>query len=256
VGGQNIDPPPPPSDLINQNFYLATAAGIVEHLGTKRLTRRSTSLTTTTTTTPMESQQPGSLAATSAALMKEYLLRPARLPDIVTFEQFRDMFPRASRSSPHVKTLYRDLQAQRAALVDAVEERIDEHAAELEELQQYMREEERETELQQLAGDDVEVDIERAMFGAEAMGGGGAGGDLRQPVHTIETILPAMESAAEALEEEIKKLEEEEQKLLDELRKGVSNLSDLRYGKPENSNLREEILESLETFQATCEEKS
>jgi hypothetical protein len=44
--------------------------------------------------------------------------------------------------------------------------------------------------------------------------------------------------------------------LLEELQTTVSNLSDLRYGKPENSKLGEEVLDSLETFQATCKEKS
>jgi len=189
------------------------------------------------------------LASKEAEQMKQYLLLPARLPDIFTLEQFRAMFPRAARSSPHIKTLYRDLQAQRAALVDSVSASIDAHAKDGRLLRHRLKLRQDAEATEAAGGDDVELEVERAMFGGNAAG-------LRPRLHTLQTIVPALEGAVRALETEIASLEDEEKQLTDHVQATVSSLSDLRYGKPENAKLGEEVLEALEAFRAACKDKS
>lgn len=53
-------------------------------------------------------------------ILTNYLLQPAPLPSITTFNQFVLLFPRPLHNSPQLRSLYRDLQAQRNAVVDAV----------------------------------------------------------------------------------------------------------------------------------------
>lgn len=57
---------------------------------------------------------------TEAELLTSFLLTPASLPAIVTFDQFRALFPRAVHDSPLLRSLFRDLQAQRAHVMDTV----------------------------------------------------------------------------------------------------------------------------------------
>ncbi len=64
------------------------------------------------------------MAPTEADLLTSYLLQPAPLTAIITFEQFRALFPRAVGASPaqqrQLRSLFRDLQAQRGAALDTV----------------------------------------------------------------------------------------------------------------------------------------
>lgn len=61
---------------------------------------------------------------TESDILSHYLLLPAPLTSITTFDQFRTLFPRQWQYTPQVHSLFRDLQAQRLATVDAVAEGI------------------------------------------------------------------------------------------------------------------------------------
>jgi centromere-localized protein 2 len=60
------------------------------------------------------------MAPTEEAILSNFLLPPSPLPSIITLKAFTELFPRAQQSSPHVRALYRDLQQQRARVVDVV----------------------------------------------------------------------------------------------------------------------------------------
>jgi len=64
-----------------------------------------------------------------------------------------------------------------------------------------------------------------------------------------------LESAVEDVEDEIRRLDEETETLLEEMRNTVGGLSDLRYGRFENGQLREQVLEGLERLEKSCENK-
>ena len=64
------------------------------------------------------------MAPTEATILSTFLLTPAPLPSIITLKAFTELFPRAQQSSPQIRTLYIDLQHQRAQLTDAVARNI------------------------------------------------------------------------------------------------------------------------------------
>lgn len=53
-------------------------------------------------------------------ILSSYLLVPAQLPTIISLQEFTELFPAKLQSSPHIRTLYRDLQSQRNGIVDSV----------------------------------------------------------------------------------------------------------------------------------------
>lgn len=61
---------------------------------------------------------------TEATLLSAFLLPPAPLPAIITLKSFTQLFPKSQQSSTQVKTLYRDVQNQRARITDAVAKNI------------------------------------------------------------------------------------------------------------------------------------
>lgn len=65
------------------------------------------------------------MAPNEATILENYLLLPARLPAAVSLQEFTSYFPKSQQSSPQVRILYRDLQQQRNAVVDAVAANID-----------------------------------------------------------------------------------------------------------------------------------
>lgn len=68
--------------------------------------------------------------------------------------------------------------------------------------------------------------------------------------------MPELDGAAGALEAEIARLEEEEAALTESIRQTVGGLSDLRYGKLANAQLRDEVVDGLASLQEACEGKS
>lgn len=64
------------------------------------------------------------MAPTESSILANYLTVTAKLPTILSFDQFTALFPRSQQSNPQIRSLYRDLQHQRNAVVDAVTENI------------------------------------------------------------------------------------------------------------------------------------
>jgi centromere-localized protein 2 len=64
-----------------------------------------------------------------------------------------------------------------------------------------------------------------------------------------------MSSAVDDIEEEIRRLDEEAERLLEEMRGTVGGLSDLRYGRLANGELREQVLEGLERLESSCDKR-
>lgn len=64
------------------------------------------------------------MAPTEATILSTFLLPPAPLPSLISLKAFTELFPRSQQSSPQIRSLYRDLQHQRAQLVDAVSRNI------------------------------------------------------------------------------------------------------------------------------------
>lgn len=79
---------------------------------------------------------------------------------------------------------------------------------------------------------------------------------VKRATHSLNLVIPELEGAVGALEAEIKRLEEEEAALQESIQQTVGGLSDLRYGKLSNGNLRDEIIGGLKSLQETCESKS
>ena len=64
-----------------------------------------------------------------------------------------------------------------------------------------------------------------------------------------------MEAAVEDIEDELRRMEEETETLLEEIRDTVGGLSDLRYGRLANLQLREQVLDGLQRLETACENK-
>ena len=64
------------------------------------------------------------MSPTEGAILSNFLLPPSHLPSIITLKAFTDLFPKSQQSSPQIKALYRDLQHQRAQVIDVVTRNI------------------------------------------------------------------------------------------------------------------------------------
>ncbi|KAG6008526.1 hypothetical protein E4U21_004366 [Claviceps maximensis] len=178
-------------------------------------------------------------------ILTAYLLLPAPLPSITTVDQFRALFPHTLQASPHVSKLYRDLQAQRNGVVDAVARNIADEARR----GVVMR---REVLRARLEGDleagDLEIEIERALYGDKS--------GIKSIKHTLQSILPDLEGAAGALEDEIQQLHDDEEQLIASIAQTVESLGSLRYGDFSNPRINELVGEELVTLQQECAKKS
>ncbi|KAL4722669.1 hypothetical protein ACLX1H_010550 [Fusarium chlamydosporum] len=153
------------------------------------------------------------MAPTEAELLANYLIQPSTLTAITTIDQFKALFPRPLQSSPQVRSLFRDLQAQRADVLDQVAENIADEAKRGLAMRREVVRAKREAEREDI---DAEIEMERAvgasviyvqLFG-DASGAASA-------KHTLNSVIPELEGAAGALEAEIEKLQKEEAALLE-----------------------------------------
>lgn len=83
----------------------------------------------------------------------------------------------------------------------------------------------------------------------------GAASGIDGPKRDLQSVLPELESTITDLESEVKRLEEEEAELRQSLNQTVGSMSDLRYGRLANSQLPEQVLESLSDLHATCKRR-
>jgi centromere-localized protein 2 len=107
------------------------------------------------------------MAPTEAELLANYLIQPSTLTAITTLEQFKALFPRPLQSSPQVRSLFRDLQAQRADILDQVAENIADEAKRGLAMRREVLRAKREAEREDI---DAEIEMERAV-GASTMCG-------------------------------------------------------------------------------------
>lgn len=91
-------------------------------------------------------------------ILSSYLLVPAQLPTIISLQEFIELFPTKLQSSPHIRTLYRDLQSQRNAIVDSVAVEIEDQVQSGKELRRTVARTRRANEGQDY---EEEVEIER-----------------------------------------------------------------------------------------------
>ncbi|CAK7221628.1 hypothetical protein SCUCBS95973_004563 [Sporothrix curviconia] len=201
------------------------------------------------------------MAPSESSILEQFLLAPSQLPTILPLDDFVALFPRTLQSSPQVRTLYRDLQRQRNAVVDAVAVDIDDEVARGRILRRHALRARLRADAQEDAAGDDELQIERFVAapgpneGSSGNGGvrrrtGAAGGSS---THTLSSIVPELDAAIHDLQAEVQQLEEEEARLLSLVQQSVGNLSDLRYGRLANPQLRDQVLEGLQNVQATCE---
>jgi len=184
------------------------------------------------------------MAPTEATILSTFLLPPAPLTSIISLKAFSELFSRSQRS-PHVRLLYRDLQHQRAQITDAVAHNI---AAEVKRGNAQRRAVVRARRAAEVEDGDDEVEVENALFGQTSSL------SVSKP-HTLVSILPELENAVEDIEDEIRRLEEETEALLEDIRGTVSGLSDLRYGRLANGQLKEQVLEGLHRLENACNKK-
>ncbi|KAG9248184.1 hypothetical protein BJ878DRAFT_489381 [Calycina marina] len=185
---------------------------------------------------------------TEATILANFLLPPVPLPTILTLKAFTALFTRKqqAQSPDQIRALYRDLQASRVRLTDAVagsiEREVKKGFAQRRVVVQSRRRDGREEV-------DDEVEVEKSLFGATS------NLPAASKPHSLNSILPEMESAVEDVEDEIRRTEEETEILLEEMRSTVGSLSDLRYGKFANGQLREQVLDGLQRLETACENK-
>lgn len=202
------------------------------------------------------------MAPTETTILVNYLLVPAQLPAIISLREFTELFPRAQQSSPHVRKLYRDLQAQRNETIDHVASNIEDEVKRGKEMRREIRRSKRDAENPEY---DDEVDIERAVrvstlkiqiagtLTRKQLYGAAAG--ARKLKHNITSIVPELDLSAEELEATIESLEKEEADLLQDIKQTVGGMSDLRYGRFSNSQLGKQVIDGLHAVQETCESK-
>lgn len=203
------------------------------------------------------------MAPTEAQILENYLLRPAGLEAILTYEWFLERFPAHQRSNPQVRALWQDLVAQRDKALQEVRASIEAEARRGQAMKREVLKEKRQAEMEELDG---EIELERAvrvllhphkeciLLTEEQLFGAQSGAKAAK--HSLDSIVPELDGATSALEVEIEKLKQEEAALLDSVRQTIGSLSDLRHGKFGNSKIREEVLESLATLQGFCTEKT
>lgn len=100
------------------------------------------------------------MAPTESEILSQYLLTQADLPTIISLEDFTSLFPRSHQNSPQIRSLYRDLQAQRNTIVKTVEESIQKEVIRGREERRVVMKKRREAEAEEI---DDETEVERAV---------------------------------------------------------------------------------------------
>lgn len=200
---------------------------------------------------------------TEAKILSTFLLTPSPLPTIITLKAFTALFPSSPQSSPQIRALYRDLQYQRALVVDTVAHAV---AAEVKRGNTQRRIVARSRARGEKQAQDDEVDIEETVFippppllpSARAIANssqlfGSTENLATYRPHTLYSVVPALEEATALVEDEIQRLDDEAERLLEEIQGTVGGLSDLRYGKLANGKLPEQVLEGLNRLEESCQ---
>ena len=101
------------------------------------------------------------MAPSEATILSNFLLVPAQLTAIISLEEFTALFPRSQRSSPQIRTLYRDLQNQRNEIRDVVAANIENEVKEAKYLRRAVIKARKDAETHDY---DDEIEIEREVI--------------------------------------------------------------------------------------------
>jgi len=184
------------------------------------------------------------MAPTEDTILATFLLTPASLPTIISIQAFTALFPRVEQSSPEVKRLYRTLQHRRGLLTDAIGQDIALEVKKGHAQRRAVVKSRREFEEEP----DEEIAVEKFLFGLTS--------NLPTiQAHTMSSILPELRLAVDDVSAEIQSLENEVKALLSDIRTTVSGLSDLRYGRLSNDQLRGEVLQGLSGLDSVCDKR-
>ncbi|KAF2748996.1 hypothetical protein M011DRAFT_399332 [Sporormia fimetaria CBS 119925] len=183
-----------------------------------------------------------------ATLLANFLLAPAALRNVLTFDQFAAILPSAQRSNPAVRDLYQELERLRNEDIQAVRENINDEIKASRPLRRACARRRKEQYDKAVAGLDlVALETERELSGDPS----------GSKPHTLRTIQPSIQEACQTIEAQIEEMESELQGTMQELKEVAGDLSDLRYGSFPKSvagaDLTEEVLATLERLEAACE---
>lgn len=187
------------------------------------------------------------MSSPEAAILADFLLAPAALREVLTLQQFADIFPKSLRTNLAIKELYQELQRLRHQDLNAVQKNI---AAELSASKSLKRQSARARQGYDhvaVAGlDPVVLDMEAELSDLS--------GD-RNP-HTLRSIEPSIQEACESVTLQNAGLEEELQNVLARVRDTVGELSDLRYGRflqhSSGESISDELLVTVRRLQSAC----
>lgn len=191
------------------------------------------------------------MAPTETSILSDFLLAPAPLPAIIPLNKFAELFPKAQRSHPQVKLLYRELQHLRATDIEIVKENIAKEVVrgEKQMLAVFKAWSAGKKNAEGVEGRDLDMDVQ--MFGATS------NLPTAEP-HTIQSMLPDLEKACTELEKEIAEAESEAAQILEEIQGTVGELSDLRYGKfsksiGSNTTVANDVMAGLQGLEDACQ---
>ncbi|KAL3452502.1 Cnl2/NKP2 family protein-domain-containing protein [Aspergillus insuetus] len=195
------------------------------------------------------------MAPSEPSILANFLLAAASLPTILSLKQFTELFPKRLRTHPHIRVLYRELQQLREQDMDIVNENIDREVRQGESQKAELRKSIAKTGIDGAdPNDQREMDMDVQLFGPTS-----ASSDQ---VHSVSSLLSAMETASASVEHEIAAVDEEAAALLSELNSTVGDLSDLRYGKMHGSvgatddEVVSEAIRGLVNLEDACYRKS
>lgn len=218
-----------------------------------------------------------------AEILTSYLLHPSPIPTILPYSRFQSLVPKTSLPcSTELKRLYRDLQFQRDITIDDVRRRIEIECRRSTTLQTRLaRHLQRETGTKRKREDEDGNDIDTYGYQTRKVSEDsdseadpdhsinldnaihGPLGNTIQPQikkhnHTSTSLLSSLATAAEDLASEISFLETRLAELKKECEERVGGLSDLRYGKFNNSaatgeSVEKEVVSNLEALKHTLD---
>ncbi|KAH7122210.1 Cnl2/NKP2 family protein-domain-containing protein [Dendryphion nanum] len=192
------------------------------------------------------------MSSPEAAILADFLLAPAALREVLTLQQFADIFPKSLRTNLAIKELYQELQRLRHQDLNAVQKNI---AAELSASKSLKRQSARARQGYDhvaVAGlDPVKPLLYSYLYFLQLSG---LSGD-RNP-HTLRSIEPSIQEACESVTLQNAGLEEELQNVLARVRDTVGELSDLRYGRflqhSSGESISDELLVTVRRLQSAC----
>lgn len=100
------------------------------------------------------------MAPTEAEVLAAYLIRPASLDAIITYDAFAERFPASQRNNNQIRLLWQDLVAQRERLLDEVRANIENEAKRGQAMRREVLRAKKEAENEEPDG---EVEMERAV---------------------------------------------------------------------------------------------